>query len=293
MSKNLLKNGVEDKNFLEGRVYQASCIWLKKIINRIQKYLKSPAGISSIVILLIVLILILLNQSIFQTDISDYTSGLVTELIGMIITICFVQSLFDRKNEKDMQNNENKQIRRADKVFQVYYAKYVEYFNNITSKTYSQNSTLNEHFQMSDMSGLYRIPNNLLDGLVTSSCIELFFCFELKIREIFIEMLNNIDFKYNSEIEEILEQFIESSITFDPRKTLLNAQNIKVGEKNMAEEDAKTLENEGNDFYKKYITEEKTPPASVLTPYLILYVLLNEEKDIINRYQKVICSISK
>ena len=41
---------------------------------------------------------------------SDYVSGIITEIIGIIITVVFVQLLFSRKNKNDKKELEKKRL---------------------------------------------------------------------------------------------------------------------------------------------------------------------------------------
>lgn len=266
----------------------------EKIIN----ILKSPSGIVSSVLTFIIAVLIGFNIYFNPVKLSDYTTGLVTEFFGIIVTVIFVQVLFDRKSIKDAQRDEIDAIKRADKVMQLYIEEYVSDFYNVSTPLANRTGSvcMPERFELSDMCDLFLMSLNINSRMYTR-CIDLFDAIELTLRNYIIELLVNIDFKYNKNLEELLLEFVKISATYDMREAIKSSSEIITSSSEKKYEGQKfsvlisdMLRNEGNEFYKRFDTDEKNV-SHPLAPYVFIYIKMNKERDLINEYQNIIKAI--
>lgn len=85
------------------------------MVNKMKKWIKSAAGIVSITLFVISIILLLvaicLDYENFSNNINNTLFSLATNLLGIIITISFVQHFIDRQNEKEDHREENLKIK--------------------------------------------------------------------------------------------------------------------------------------------------------------------------------------
>lgn len=91
------------------------------MVNKMKKWIKSAAGIVSITLFVISIILLLvaicLDYENFSNNINNTLFSLATNLLGIIITISFVQHFIDRQNEKEDHREENLKIKRYNSSY--------------------------------------------------------------------------------------------------------------------------------------------------------------------------------
>ncbi len=133
------------------------------MVNKMKKWIKSAAGIVSITLFVISIILLLvaicLDYENFSNNINNTLFSLVTNLLGIIITISFVQHFIDRQNEKDEHIEENSKIKRYDRFMNVLMIRYSMYLNCVVTPI-KRRSTINplklsSQFEFEDMCDLY------------------------------------------------------------------------------------------------------------------------------------------
>ena len=88
-----------------------------------------------------------------------------------------------------------------------------------------KNKDLLRDFSFTDMADLYKLSTVLSVELLRPS-IELFYEAEQMLRNYMIEMIKNIDFKYNKNIENVLIEFIKKSKEMDVSGVIINNQQI-------------------------------------------------------------------
>lgn len=80
------------------------------MINKMKKWIKSAAGVVSIILF-----------------------GLATNLLGIIVTVSFVQHFIDKQSAKSEYREENLKIKRYDRFMSVLLTRYLMYFNCVTT----------------------------------------------------------------------------------------------------------------------------------------------------------------
>lgn len=253
-------------------------------------------GVNSTIILVLVIMEILIfifNVCCLETEISDYTTGIFTEIIGMLITIIFIDKLLNSSKEKESINEEKSKIIRMNNVLQLLIERYKILFYSVATPIEKQNyeeiTQMPEEFKMSDMKDLFKNPLDIRYGIAESSVVN-FLQVEEKIRDYIIETLRTIDFKYNKKLQEILMNFVKESIYYDSRKVIFEANNTRAGEKCIADWVSEVLQERGDKFYEDMI-KGKCKNANLLHPYCYLYIMMNNERNIINKYNDVVNEI--
>lgn len=255
-------------------------------------------GVNGIIIPVLVIIEILIfifNTLCLETEISDYTTGIFTEIIGMLITIIFVEKLLNSSEEKESIKEEKDKIIRMNNVLQMLIERYKILFYSVATpmekRNYEEAIQMPEEFKMSDMKDLFDNPLDIRYGITESSVVN-FLQIEEKIRDYIIETLRTIDFKYNRKLQELLMNFVKISIYYDSRKAIFEANKTSAGEKYITDWVSEGLKEQGDKFYEE-VTGGSCKNANLLHPYYNLYIMMNNERNIINKYNDIINEMIK
>lgn len=209
-------------------------------MEKIKAWAKSAAGIISICLLIVSLILLGLGCSPWgnfsertANNINNILFGLGTNLLGIIVTVSFVQYFLDRQNEKGERRYERDKILRFDRIMQILVQHYIVYFNTVTTPMEQRGTIsahdLNEKFAFADLKDLY-LPSLLLRDKSYTPAIQLFYDAELELRKYCMECVSQIDFKYYLELLNAVTQLIEVSLGLDMRSAILGNTQLTIGE---------------------------------------------------------------
>lgn len=264
--------------------------WLNNIKKKSMSLWKKRPGLSvSIILFLAIVTLLILDIFIWNTEISGYLSGVNTNLVGILITVLFVEALFERKNKEMAMEKEARAILRSDKIAQQYISRYTLNFVSVITpndKDIDEPIAFPDHFEFTDICDLYSISFFIINGL-SESKIEIFYKMELLLRNHFISTLSNIDFDYFPDLENVLIGFVTNSIDHDARESILGLQHRTLGDKKATDFVRDALKKTGVDFYKKFSTGEKQN-ANLLHPLVFLYEMMKAEKELIVKYNDLI-----
>ncbi len=262
--------------------------------NKIRKWFKSAAGIISIFLLIISIVLIIIACSPWghftertANNINNILFGVATNLLGIIVTVSFVQFFIDKQNYVVEKKDELKAILKYNKVLSIFIEQYTLYYRCITTPDSEDKSTeykLNIDFSFEDMCDMYS-PNVYLHEKMFEPAISLFYKCESHIREYMMTILQNIQFKYYNEIRQILEQFIRESFLLDVRENIMGNMNMMVEKEKLVDIIHKEMKDTTQDWVKII---SKNKHANVMAPYVQLYLLLKEEAELLIKYEKEI-----
>lgn len=106
-----------------------------------------------------------------------------------------------------------------------------------------------------------------------------------------IEMIQNIDFKYNEQLKEIIMQFVEKSIEYDMRGAILGniATYSSSSGKQITETIMEYIKDTSHDWVGKGQRGELN--SNTMLPYVRLYSLLKIEIELIGNYKDYIANI--
>ncbi len=278
---------------------------LKVVMDRIKnqkveyKWLNSVAGKVSIVVFVVAIILLIMAFSewgnldeIIANKINSFLLGCATTLLGIIITISFVQHFIDKQNIKEERTDEILMIKRHDKIIKILIEEYIIYYYCITTPIQQRTEDvplfLKRDFSFKDMQDLYSPTLYLKDALLKPA-VELFYSAEEKLREQMMQMLTSIDFKYNSELEKILIEFIEISLESDVRESIIGNTKITAGKKKASDLAVEMIKDENKDWVEKF--KKGTIGGNIIVPYVGLYIMLGREAEVIEKYRKYVSEI--
>jgi len=261
------------------------------------KYLfKSPMIVTSFVLLIIALILIIINNRLFQQSLVDYISGTVTEIFGIIITVLFVQLIFEKKSTDNRKDEELRKILRSDRIIRLLIDNYTLFLHCMIhdyNEIIPDNPTLHVDFKISDLKYLHNRCLLMKMGHDRLS-ISLFYESELELRNIFISIIQNIDLHFFPEISSLLLEYIKASYQFDSRGEILNNEKIytstdKKEKKEFTSVIKELLEQNAEQFMNDYF-EGKITHANIMFPYMSLYIMIKKQKEILIKYNEIIKS---
>jgi hypothetical protein len=175
----------------------------------------------------------------------NYTPGIITEIIGIVITVAFVDLLFNQNTNKIEKELERKKIIRICRIINLYLPRYMLHFNQLTNHPTDisdceilvlSNSEASLRHKGRCMTAMNKKQNlfskpDINVNYVNFSCmyeesrlfisggfranIDCFYFYEKKIFEAFNRLLTEVDFKYYKEFEKLVSEFITVSISND------------------------------------------------------------------------------
>ena len=262
------------------------------MMDRVRKWLQSAAGKISMILLIISIIFLIIAFSSWgnftdrtANNINNFLFFLATNLLGIIVTVSFVQFFIDKQNHNVDKQNELEEVLRYDRVLSIFIEQYTLYYRCITTPVSEDMRTdykLNADFAFKDMGDMYEQNRYMAEGLLEPA-ISVFYRFEDKIREYMMSMLNNISFKYYIEIENILEEFVEKSFSLDTRGNILGNISIMLGKEKITDVISKSIKDSTCDWIE-VISHSKN--ANIMAPYVQLYFLLKDEADLLTKYKE-------
>lgn len=274
-----------------------SCEPKCKLFCDIRQWLSSAAGKISVILLIISIALIIIGASdwgnLNEHDaevINNLLFGLATNLLGIIVTVSFVQYFLDRQSEKDARDAELAKILRSDKVMQILIQQYTACFNRLTSPIEKaakkiSDSELHLDFCFSDMKDLYKSSLFLRDKMYQPA-ITSFYEIELELRNYCMSIVREIDYKYFPGVGSTLLLFVEISLSHDVRGSVLGNQTMKGGEVLLTDTVSSYIGDITHDWVEEINNSEHK--GNIMTPYVTLYNMLKAEGQEIKEYCRLI-----
>jgi len=281
------------------------------------KFIKTKFALLFVVLILLIIVLTL--GFIDSWKWKEYTSGLLTEIIGIIITVIFVDVMFNRSQERNARELERKKILRICRLIDLYLPRYITFFNQLTNHPGNifdckicelgntqgiliHTDTNCMSIMNNDQNMFYKTDENIdyihFSNLYDSSRlfiaggfllnIDCFYNIEKRIKEAFIRLLTEVNFEYYRDMEKIVLEFLDTSISNDVSDFIENNKKVAFGFSSNEKElkiklDTETLVsktfNESQDFNNT---------NRGLAPYLMLKTLLNGERKVLNKYIMII-----
>lgn len=218
--------------------------------------------------------------------INNILIGMATSLIGIIVTVSFVQYTFDKQNEEQSKKDEIRTIKRYNKYMNTLILKYSMFYISVTTRLENRNNVdldnaFHHKFKFNDMADMYMTSMYISEGFLTQAIV-LFYRAEEKIREYMFKMLENIDFKYNTGLEEILLEFVTKSVDLDMRGSILNAMHTSMGAKKMSEVVSEYIADEKHDWLGMFDRNELK--GNMMFPYVIFYYNIQDQARLLQNY---------
>ncbi len=268
-------------------------------MKKVLLWLKTSAGKITIFLLIFGCLLIgtsflpvFKQSSHLRDNFENVLIGIGTNIFGIIVTISFVQHIFDKQSEKNEKELEREKIIRFSQIMSFRIQKYFAVFSQITTplSEYSKESEkkINPDFKFEDMKDLY-FPC-LLMSEEQKSAISVFYAEEKHIKEYMFRMIEKIDFNYFPNIQKLLLAFIKQSEAYDVSNAILKYEQMNDGY--MIKHISQQISTNPTDHWVE-LFESGNLPSNIINNFVLLYRLLQKEFFILTEYNKAIQELSK
>lgn len=272
-------------------------VGVKEIMKKIMKWFNTAAGKITIILLIVGVILLSLSfLPIFKEschikdNFENIIIGIGTNIIGIIVTVSFVQHILDSQDEKKAKELEKEKISRYTQVLNIYIKNYKSHIAQLTcsKENYQKEKKfeINRDFKFEDMKDLYFPCLDLSQGY--ESIVSVFYKTEKKIVNFMISMVQNIDFEFYPELKNNLLTFTSFSEANDVSKGILDYENKTAGGKKLADDISRLIgQNNTENWVDRYFEGDKMV-SNCIFPHIVLFKLLKKELECIDAYEQLI-----
>lgn len=256
--------------------------------------LTNKIGIVLTIVYIVLLCIDIFGLKDSYPKLSGYLCNITTECIGLFITICIIQKMLEKNDIKKEKQNELEKIKRQNKIISIYLNYFIKYFHCITTplnNRFKNNVDLNSNFTKKDLCDLHKFSMGITDPLLKSSIV-LFYEYEHRIRNEFMQMLNNIDFKYYLQIQGLITEFIQISLSHDVSDVIVSNEKLKMGNDKKTSQFIEEMFQLDNieELYSRY--KNGNLQGNIIIPYFILFDLLKIEQELLINYLNEINNLS-
>lgn len=260
-----------------------------------RNWFKSAAGKVSLtlfIISLVLLIIVFLPFSFLDKITTEYVNNILissaTGLIGIIITVAFVQYFIDSQNQKQELQDEKEVIKRHSRMLNILIDRYILCFYCVTTpisiravQDYAP-ECINKDFKFEEIYDLYK-PSLFIHTNVATPSIVLFNHAEKSLREYLVQLIGIIPFKYHQELLNIFIKFIEVSLNGEDVINTVSSYSNNKDVLNLAE---KSIQDTNERWVERFDNGELK--SNLLILYVLLYKILKEEQELIISYKEII-----
>jgi hypothetical protein len=262
--------------------------------------MQSQAAKVSVVLLVISAVFLILASPIFKVGWSDeviaYVNniliGIAVGLLGIIVTISFVQNALDKQATKNEKVEEYKKIVRYNKYLKILISEYMVYYNQVVTPVDKRGTDLDkgfvDAFTLKDMSGMYYNSIVIRDGFNTP-VIKRFYEVEGNLVTYLLRWNEEIDFKYTPKLEAIINEFLTKSKELDTRENILAALDTRLGNEKLSEIITTKLTEDKEDYLARF--NEGKLQSNVMTCVVFLFFFLNMQRECIKQLNSEISII--
>lgn len=261
----------------------------------LRNWLQSAAGKVSLtlfIISLILLIIVFLPFSFLDKTTTEYVNNILigtsTGLIGIIITVAFVQYFIDSQNQKQEMKDEKEVIKRHSRMLNILIERYILCFYCVTtpiSTRATQHYTLdciNKDFKFEELYDLYKPSLFIHTNAITPSFV-LFNNAEKSLREYLIQLIGIIPFKYHRDLLNIFIKFIEVSLNSEDVINTAASYSNNEAVRDIVEE---AIQDANEKWVERFDNGELQ--SNLLILYVLLYKVLKDEQELIISYKKLL-----
>ena len=224
--------------------------------------------------------------------INNILIGIATNLLGIVVTVSFVQFFIDKKDKDQERKEEVETIKRYHRHMKALIRRYLMSYVSLTTRLVDRDKVdiddaFTRDFKLSDMADMYKTTMFLSEGF-TESSIEFYCDAEHKLRDYMLKMIENIDFKYSNELKDSIQNFVEKSADLDMSGILLDLSfRQKHGiDKAIIDSVEKTIADENEDWVEKFGRGELK--GNLMLPYVILFFAVHDQVRMIKEYSEIV-----
>lgn len=267
---------------------------MRDFMRKVKKWIKSAAGKISVNLFITSVILMIIACSSWgnlneatANNVNNILIGLATNLLGIIVTVSFVQYFLDKQDVRQQASEEKATLLRYDRIVSVLIARYVMYYNSVITPLNERNKInpleMRKDFLFEKMCDLHETSLYLCESTFEPA-IAVFYRAEESLREYMMRELENIQFKFHEDLKTILLNFVEISLANDVRGVILENTHTKMGTEGTAAFIQKCIKDPSGDWVKKADNGELG--SNMMLPYVQLYKLLKAEMELVIKYKE-------
>ncbi len=255
-------------------------------ITFVSKALVSLLSIIAVVLLCFALII----NFYYKAEINQYLIncfiGVGTNVIGIIISLIFVQKYLDKTADKKAKDLEKEKILRFHIIFERYYREYEVFVKVLFIPVYERAERLNEPLpetlSIYDFCDIY--SETRLSNYGSDSAIEKYYFAEENLRKYVIRILEEINFEYYLDLKNILVDFLKVSMDYHSKSKILE---LATNKKQLSKIRF-LLKNEHKDWEADF---DKGIYNIYVSTFIILLKQIKEERKLIEIYKDYISKI--
>lgn len=220
-------------------------------------------------------------------DIFTIIFNLCIGLFSAMLLVWFIDEINNRIQEKQAKKRELSLIKRTYKNLEEYLNDYEYAYYCVCTPMEMRNFVdvkMPDKFCMKDIRDLHTITCQVKDGLFTSS-IEAFIRIENELRHEFGLIIKNHDYLYNPVILDLMTDFIRISKKYDGAARILDIPD------EIKKQVYQYLSDGTADNFYAQVLEGTEGAGNVMHPYVFLYQLMNDERQIIIKYKDEISKL--
>ena len=233
-----------------------------------------------------------LNNAVNATIAKEIAYDISIGVFSAMILVWFIDEIGNHIKEQQSRQREITLIKRFNKVLQKYIEQYVTMFYCVSTPLTTRNFTdvtMSDAFTLKDMRDLHHTSLLVKEGF-TNGAVDSFLKIELELRREFASLIQKYDFDYYPQFADIFLEYIQVSVRYDCRAGVAANTNQMQINSNYSKEIHDLLEEKGEEYYAKALSEEAFP-ATIIHPYIYLYEMMKLERKLILQYQSEIDKI--
>lgn len=215
----------------------------------------------------------------------DLTIG----VFSAMVLVWFIDEINERISKRKSREKEKAEIKRLDKVLKCYIDQYITFFYCVATPLESRNFravAMPKNFTLKDMRDLHQ-TSFLINQKITRGSVDSFLQIELDLRREIISIIERYDFNYYPKFIDIFLNFVQTSLEYDCRSAILDPALLNLGNKSWEDTVRELLDNKADEYYNR-IKQGEELCRNIVHPYMLLYDMMNTERNLIEEYQEEI-----
>lgn len=263
-------------------------------IKEIVMFMIEDAAIFIKIFVIISAICLCLIKMISDANIDSFLIGVITSMIGLIVTIGIIQCILDKRDEINSKKNEDRRILRFHSLMELHIKNYKSAFYQLFTEDIFNNRFKGDFPSNIEFSKLHQCDqiSVLANSMPDSSRIENFYNMEQKLLAYIVKMIENIDFKYNTSLKRTLLDLVNmlsyNSIT---SAIIAYTKYKKINDKTLHDFFRDEIKNDKGEILEKLHKGELE--GNIFFHYAFFYEALQVEKELIILYEELIENIKK
>ncbi len=230
------------------------------------------------------------NNEFKENLVNEFVFSIAVSIFASMILVWFIDEIEKNIQDKKNRDDEKAAIKRFDKVLSLYLERYIILFYCVSTPLLNRDFNSVEmpmKFSLKDMRDLHYMTTLIKESFSNSS-VEAFLQSELQLRKEIISITEKYSFEYYPKFSELFTEFVRVSLRYDTHGAIIFNQRTDKDIEFIKD----LLENHADEYLSKMLSGEHLH-ANAAHPYIFLYLMMNEQRDIILKYQKALQELEK